>query len=526
MKNIFLFFGLTIIMVISGCSTDEFLDQPLRGQQELDEFFSSAENAELFVNSIYTNVNGESWFQIEFFRQINEMTTDDNWAGNTDQPRPDIFGIAQYNVFAGSFFINSFYENSYIGITRANIALDRIPAVDADEDFKARLLAEARFLRAWYYFDLTRNFGGVALITSFNELFERDLEGVTRNSVDEVYDFVESELLIAIEDLPLKSEYAAQDLGRITKGAGQTLLAKAYLYREKWALARDAAEDVMEGGQYQLEPDFGDIFSVFNHHGVESIFEIDFINNPSFPNIGGHVSTTAGTRVDQGFGWCMPTSDLENAFLSEGDNIRLRSTIMKHGEPVFGDPAVTSFNAAPDRNKSGRTNRKFYIPLGDRPDPYVRGQHPLPVIRFRYADVLLIHAEASFFAGDENAALSSIRMIRDRVQLDTDMTLTGDALRDAIWKERRLELALEQQRLYDIRRQRINGQPRINTILGPNGSFVRYNTEISTDPFETTNLGEPSNKGILFDPSVHLVWPIPPAEIQLSRGSITQNPGY
>ena len=110
--------------------------------------------------------------------------------------------------------------------------------------------------------------------------------------------------------------------------------------------------------------------------------------------------------------------------------------------------------------------------------------------------------------------------------METDRSLSGNALRDAIWKERRLELALEQQRLFDLRRQKLNGEPRIASILGPNGTFVKYNTEVSTDSFETTNLGEPQNKGALFDVNVHMLWPIPPEEIQLSRGNITQNPGY
>ena len=106
------------------------------------------------------------------------------------------------------------------------------------------------------------------------------------------------------------------------------------------------------------------------------------------------------------------------------------------------------------------------------------------------------------------------------------MALSGDALRDAIWKERRLELALEHHRLFDLRRQKINGVPRIALLMGPDGSFVRYNTEISTDPFETTNLNEPQEKGIFFDINTHLLWPIPPEEIQLSQGNIVQNPGY
>ncbi|TRX54762.1 RagB/SusD family nutrient uptake outer membrane protein [Fulvivirga sp. M361] len=517
---------LTTALFLAGCQTDDFLDQPLRGRQQLDDFFSSAENSERFINGVYENVNGNDWFQVNFSRKINDMATDDNWAGNTLQPRPDITGIAAYNVFAGSTYFNTFWENHYIGITRANIALDRIPEVDMDADFKARLLAEASFLRAFFYFDLVRNFGGVPIVKTYNELLEPEIRDKTRSSIEETYDLIEEDLERAIVSLPLRSEYAAKDLGRVTKGAAQSLLAKVYLFREKWDEAQAMALNVIQSGEYSLEPDFADVWSVDTHHGVESIFEVEYINDPVFNGIGGQYSTTQGSRADQGWGWCVPSSDLENAFLSEGDNIRLQSTIIKHGEPVFGDPAVTSFDAEPSENKSGRINRKFYIPVDKRPTPYVRGQHPLPFIHIRYADLLLIHAEASFFNNDATSALSSLKQVRDRVNLETNMSLSGDNLRDAIWKERRLELALEQHRLYDLRRQKINNVSRLALIMGPNGSFVKYNTEVSTDPFETTNLGEAQDKGINFDPEIHLLWPVPPEEIQLSRGNITQNPGY
>ncbi|GGD03633.1 RagB/SusD family nutrient uptake outer membrane protein [Hyunsoonleella pacifica] len=526
MKKTVLFLIMVVALSAVSCNKEEILDQPLRGQETLDDFFSTAENAELFVNGIYRKVNGESWFQVNFQRQINEMATDDNWAGNTRQPRPDITGISQYNVFAGSRYFVLFWESHYIGITRANISLDRIPGVDIDEDKKARLLAEARFLRAFFYFDLVRNYGGVPLVTTYNEILEPSINDKKRSTVEEVYAFVEQDLLDAIGDLPLKSEYAAADLGRVTKGAARSLLAKVYLYQEKWSEAQAMAKVVIDSGEYSLESDFADLYRVGNAHGVESIFAIEFINNPTFTEVGGQFSITNGSRGDRGWGWGSPTSDLENAFLSEGDNIRLRSTIIKHGEPVFGDPDVTEFDGKPSENKSGRTNRKYYTPIADRPEPYARGQIPGQYIHIRLADVILFHAEAAYFNGDETSARNSLKLVRDRVSLNTNMSLSGAALRDAIWKERRLELALEQHRLYDIRRQKINGVPRIASILGPNGSFVKYNTEESTDPFETTNLLEPQNSGTLFDPDVHMLWPIPPDEIQLSRGNITQNPGY
>ena len=526
MKKVVLFLVIIASLFFTSCDKDELLDQPIQGRQTLEDFFANADNTEFFINGIYRKANGESWWQVNFQRQINEMASDDNWAGNTAQPRPDITGISQYNVFPGSTYFNSFWESHYIGITRANISLERLPEIDIDEDRKAQYIGEASFLRAFFYFDLVRNFGGVPIVASYSEILDATINDKTRASVEEVYAFIEEDLLLAINSLPRKSEYAPSDLGRATKGAAQSLLAKVYLYQEKWEQAQSMAKTVMDSGEFSLEPDFADIYKVGNAHGVESIFAIEFINNPTFSEVGAQFAITNGSRGDRGWGWGSPTSDLENAFLSEGDNIRLSSTIIKHGEPVFGDPAVTEFDAKPSENKSGRTNRKFYVPQGERPEPYSRGQIPGQYIHIRLADVILFHAEAAYFNGDETAARNSLKLVRDRVGLNTNLSLSGTALRDAIWKERRLEMALEQHRLYDLRRQKINGVPRLALILGPNGSFVKYNTEVSTDPFETTNLLEPQNSGALFDPNIHLVWPIPPEEIQLSRGNITQNPGY
>lgn len=511
--------------LIVGC-TNDFLDQPLRGQQELDDFFSSGEASERFINGIYQKVNGENWSQINFFRTINEMATDDEWAGNTEQPRADITGIAHYNVFPGSTYINSFWANNYIGITRANLALDHITSVKMDENLKKRLLAEAKFLRAWFYFELVKNYGGVPIVTTWDELFKPEVYKYKRASASEVYALIENDLKDAIDILPMKSEYAQKDMGRATKGAAESLLARAYLYQEKYPEAEQMSQQVINSNEYQLEENFADIYKPDHRYGVESIFEVGYINNEQFANIGGVYSTTQGSRADQGWSWGTPTSDLENAFLEEGDTIRLRSTIIKHGEPVFGDPDVTEFDAAPSRNKSGRINRKYYIPKAQREEPYQLGQHPLSMIHIRYADLLLIHAEAAYFNGNEEEAVNSLKEVRDRVNLETNLSLTGPELRDAIWKERRLELATELQRLYDLRREKINGVPRIEMIMGPDGSFVNYNLHENEDPFETTNMGESMDKGILFDPNIHLLWPIPPEEIQLSQGSITQNPGY
>src|SRR5262249_24461273 len=124
-------------------------------------------------------------------------------------------------------------------------------------------------------------------------------------------------------------------------------------------------------------------------------------------------------------------------------------------------------------------------------------------------------------------ALTSLKKVRDRVGLTTDMSLTSWNLINAVRNERRLEMAFEGDRLYDIRRWKNQaGKPVITDIMGPNGSFVKYNTQTSTDIFETKNLLETLTKGVHFDPAIHMLWPIPTRELVVSEGVVTQNPGY
>ena len=172
------------------------------------------------------------------------------------------------------------------------------------------------------------------------------------------------------------------------------------------------------------------------------------------------------------------------------------------------------------------TNMKLYIPVDRRPSPYDAAHIPLNYRVLRYADVLLMKAEVENALGNDAEAQKALNQVRDRVNLDP-VTSTGKALRDAIRLERRLELALEGNRLFDLRRWKDdNGKPAICNVMGQNGSFVRYNTVESTDEWEISNQNEASNKGYNFDETRDLLFPIPNSEITMSNGSIKQNPGY
>ncbi len=233
--------------------------------------------------------------------------------------------------------------------------------------------------------------------------------------------------------------------------------------------------------------------------------------------------------VLDGWGWCMPTSDLENAYLSEGDEIRLKSTITKWGDAAYGDEVLNpTHKFSLNDNKSGRICRKYYIPVATRRALDKKDGHlPLNVPLIRLAEMYLTRAEANYHLNDADGAMKDINVVRARVNLDPVEGMAGPNLLRKIYKERRLELAFEGLRLFDIRREKdpSTGKPVIESLMGPNGTFVQYNLN-STDPYETTNTKEPQDKGINFDPSKHLLWPIPQLEIDLSNRVIEQNPNY
>ncbi len=488
------------------------------------------------------------------------MTTDDMWDGNTtqDDGYQDITHFMPNAPSNG--IIQNFWGARYQGINTCNVAIARIPGAAMDEELKEQRIAEARFLRAFFYFDLARNFGGVPLITEPIS----NAEGIGRASLDDVYNFCETEFDAVAKILPQRSEYAATDMGRATRGAALGLLGKVYLYHGKTAEAKTALSTVITEGEYDLLPNFGDVWSVEHNNSIESLFEVQHMYGGDQYALGGALTVITGCRngVGDGWSWGQPSSDLENAFIAAGDTERLRWTIIKTGckeiagetqfdkfiennATVFSqglnDPKFLGYKEAfgwtddvyeegyvidPSQHKSARIIRKYFVPLDQRPEIYNIDKIPLNHRILRYADVLLMYAEACNAEGADGDARKALNKVRSRVGL-ADVTSSGTALRDAIRAERRLELAFEQCRLYDIRRwDADNGKKVMANIMGPNGSFVTYNLGPNADIYEHYNQGETSDKGTRFVESRDLLWPIPTYEIQHSNGAIEQNPGW
>lgn len=557
---------LTLFGSLTFTSCEDFLTEEVRGQQNLDTYFTTADECEAYITGCYQDITCGGWWNINTVWLLSEMCSDDAWMGNTTQSQSDYISLAHYQGNGASNGpISNFWQYRYKGILRCNVAIDRISNTELeDKELQARLVAEARFLRGYFYFELARNFGGVPLITEFK--MPEEIQGITRASLENTYKFIEEDLIAAAEVLPKRSEYADADMGRATSGAALGLLGKVYLYQEKWTEARDVLQKLIpESGytgedaqttEYDLLPNFGDVWDKDFDNSVESLFEVQYEYHATLA-VGGSLSTVTGARscgaaLGDGWAWCQPTANLEAAY-SEDDE-RREWTIIKTGcteikgeteenftkilndnkEISVYDDCVEKYNLPanslvidPSGHKSGRIIRKYYLPLNDRPEVYNTDKSPLNHRILRYADVLLMYAEACNELSDDTHAQAALNRVRNRAGL-SPVSVTGNELRHAIRNERHLELAFEQNRLYDIRRWKDdNGKPVIANLMGENGSFVKWNTDPATrDAMEWDNQGEASDKGKSFREDRDLLFPIPLYEVTMSNGSIEQNPNW
>jgi len=519
-------------------SCSDFIEKDARGTQTLENYFQTAQECENYVNELtHRLLLPNDWWTLIAPRVTNEMSTDDAWMGNTGQDSGAHRPASQYFITPDNMGdMNSMYTAHFYTIQSCNIGLAKMALAPISESQRNQYVGESLFVRAYCYYELVNNYGGVPLYTTV--LGTSDLK-LARSSAAEVYAQIEADLKESAAKL--ENVEVARN-GRINKWAAYALLARVSLFQEKWAEAKQYSNKVITEGPFSLEPNFLNIWDVNNHNGVESILEAQS-SSVQDKSLGCALPTLSGARgedkknfpsndaadVLDGWGWCMPTSDLENAYISEGDVIRRRSTITKWGEAAYGDEVLNpTHKFSLSDNKSGRICRKYYIPIATRRALDKKDGHlPLNVPLIRLAEMYLTRAEANYHLNDADGAMRDINVVRARVSLDPVLGMAGPNLLRKIYKERRLELAFEGLRLFDIRREKdpSTGKPVIESLMGPNGTFVKYNLS-STDPYETTNTKEAQDKGINFDPAKHLLWPIPQLEIDLSGGIIKQNPNY
>lgn len=523
LKNILLL----SIVAIGFASCADFLDKPINGELNSDSYYQTEDQCESALFGCYSSLMPVEWNKVIIFRILSEECTDDFWYGNTTQDAANHYTVSHYlyDGNANNNFVNTFYQQNYKTIFNCNLVISKMnesPITNAQ--FKNQIIAEAKFVRALAYFELVKSFGGIPLVDRPMSPAELKLK---RSSVSETYDFIINDLIEAKDILP----ETTKEYGRATRGAAMAFLGKAYLYKEDWGNAQKCFNEVINSNLYDLENDFFDVWNIDNPNGVESVFQIQFTNDLTFGQYGNYFPVIMGSRDYNGWSWGLPTSDLEQAYNDEGDEKRRKYTIIHHGQDIDWDPSekARSFSITPEKHKSGRICAKFYIPFDKKTAPDGKPTAQLNYYFMRFADVLLMHSEASMELGDTDNALKSLKRVRDRVGLQTDMSLSGEGLRKAIYNERRLELAGEGIRLFDLRRWKNpndHSKSMLSFILGPEGTFVKRNmNEATADPYEWDNKKEPQNKGYFFKEGVHNLFPIPQTEIDLSGGLIEQNPG-
>ena len=485
MKFRFITLATAALLLASACT--EVLDRTPQGEYTLENFFQTEEQAVQSVNAVYNQLR--QW-QTHVFSYIGmtDIVSDDSDKGSTPTDGLFLQDIDDFTLTATNVGPSTVWSGYYTGIFRANLAIQRIPDVpEMDEDIRSRLIAEARFLRGYYYFNLVRWFGDVPLIL---EPFPTNFE-IPRTPRDEVYAQIEADFQAAADVLP--ASYSGVDVGRVTSGAATAMLAKVALTRQDFQTAADLALQVINSGRYALLPSYAEVFTLAGENSSETIFEVQAA---AFEIGGGgsQYNEVQGVRGTPNLGWGFnrPSDNLVASY--EAGDPRRDATILYVGEVLPDGSAIVEDNINIDGE---RYNQKAFVP--DHPGG--NGNGPGNIRVFRYADLLLIAAEALNEVGQSEQALVYLNQVRARARggnanVLPDITTTDQAaLRQAVYRERRSELALEQHRWFDL--VRTGRAAEVMQPLKPQ-----------------------------FTPGKNELFPIPQTEIDLSQGALTQNPNY
>lgn len=493
MKFLKQFTSLSLIVLLStACS--KFVDYNPHEDFQItsDDYLKTADDYSKMVIGVYSPMQ---WIYAN--NVIGDIASDNSVSGGENAT--DVIGFQQiddYTTTTTNSYLTEAWKSCYEGINRANYLHENKTKLDFVG--KEALYGEVYFLRAYYYFELVRMFGDVPLFTA-KRLTASDSKAFTRAPKADVYKQMEADLAAAIAVLPPTNVQK----GRVTKYAAQALLGKVLLYQGKYDAAAAMLENVISG-PFNLVTNFGDIFLQSGENGIESVFEVQYSNASPFydwsnPGRGqgnlavqicGIRNLTGNSPYGQGWSINLPTTNLATAFTA-GDK-RKDVTVLdidaySKANPSFG----ITYTVAPYKN-TGLYNQK-YLPRKGETSGQVELNYLNNYRAIRFADVLLMAAEANNRATTPNEAKAQtyLNRVRQRAFGDNlhNITATGATLKQAIWDERRLELAMEGDRFFDLVRT-----------------------------------GQAATKITGFKASKNELFPIPQQEIDIS--GLTQNPGY
>jgi len=475
--------------VLLSCS-DEFVDRDPVYSIDSENYFNSKTDYDNALVAAYDLLQS-SYLNV----LMGEIASDNTLAGGESQN--DSPGIQQIDRMVHTSVnpnLRDLWNWMFAGVSRANYILEFKDKTDFEG--KNQVIAEARFLRAYYHFELVKWFGGIPLKGDVR--FEvGDEQTIPRSTVPEVYASIEADLLFASENLAA----VPSQQGRATRGAALALLGKAYLFQDKFTAAAATFETLISNSPYSLVADYNSIFEASGENGMESVFEVQYtdLEGAGFGCLQcseGNVAVGfngprnySGTLFTSGYSYNIPTAKIVNAF-EVGDNRKAVAIL-----DIVAWAAATGATYGEGYQHTGYFNRK-YIPRtrSSSSQGDLNLTNPNNYRAIRYADVLLMAAEANNRGGiDDVKARGYLNLVRQRAFGDTNhaISASGAALTDFIWAERRVELVGEGHRFFDLVRTKQAAQ------------------EIT---------GFTANKNELF--------PIPFEEIQFSNGNWQQNPGY
>ncbi|MEJ0032198.1 MAG: RagB/SusD family nutrient uptake outer membrane protein [Bacteroidota bacterium] len=502
MRKIYIASLTFVLLTVLSCK-DSFLDVPVQGGVTID---SDPNLAQSLVGGVYAGLlQGDSWGDGDVhgfaFISVTSIMSDDADKGSTasDQLNP-VGDLDDFNHTSTNKFAETLWSGHYNSIGAANQALKALSNSTVLTDaVKNQYVAEVRFLRGYLYFNLVRMYGKVPLVLNVAKDAEDAATNpvfATRASVADVYTAIIADLQFAAENLDVA---LLAPHGHANKGTAQSMLAKVYMYQQNWQQVFDLTNEVITSNQYSLIADYASLWRQSEDFSPESIFEIGTgkFNNANLkidnytvsqgPRTGG-----SGGWDDLGWGFNDPTVNLVNAY--EPGDLRKNATIIfiNNSGDHKGTPLWDGFRVpSSDSVQNLRYNYKAYTSkLKETFANAADKDRPKNVRIMRYAEVLLMNAEAAVHLGQGDPD-GKINLLRDRA----DLTPKSGVTIDDIWQERRVELAMEHDRFWDLVRQ-----GRAAEVMQASGKH--------------------------FQQGKHELLPVPNSEIQLSGGLLDQNPGY
>lgn len=484
----YIIFCLGLCVFTLGCQPE--LNLAPISNKSTATYYKTAADASSAITATYSILQN-SIYNAETILTPTTVAADDGvpfLTGNADRR-----ALWSFNISTNNTWTSAPWASSYSGIQRANAVIKSVPLINMNTSLRDRYVAEAKFLRAFHYFNLVRFYGGVPLVAEEVVILENAI--ISRASIEEIYKFIEKDLLEAETVLPDK--YTVSEIGHATKGSVKGLLSKVYLTwagtskaSEYWSKAAAKAKEVIDSGNYDLWQNFDEVFEIKNRGGKESVFEVIYVTDVLGQSHSTYWAPRGATYVPgNGYGTIRVSKSLWDSFSPTDKRISgsfltndLSKPAVKFTVDIPDPSLAVSFWKLTDLNSKvlGGNGKSF---------PYMR-----------FSEVLLIYAEALNEVSNvpNSEAYKAINRVRTRAGLSDLSGLNQAQFKDAILLERRLELSHEGHRWFDLVRT-----GRLLEAVSKEVSFGR----------------NPTIK------AHHVLFPIPQREMD-ANPKLVQNPGY